>query len=261
MLLRYSGSATYFILFDELDEDYRDLAKTDQLEEYVALITSLFKAVQDVRMIFETKHRVFPVIFLRDDIYDLVQDSDKNKWRDFRVDLNWDVDKIKRVIAFRISRAIDPDCVSSLSFIDAWSRIFGKNPIRVGQGKKNSISTFDFIERSTLLRPRDFVAYLQTCASYSLENQRRVTPYVIKQVDKKFSNYLRQELTDELFAVLPDIANIFDAISQLRKWNFSIAELEKAYQQHVENGFIKQANVKFVLQVLFLFSVIGNTSN
>ena len=58
---------------------------------------------------------------------------------------------------------------------------------------------------------------------------------------------------------MPDISSIFDAISQLRKWNFSIAELQDAYRQQIENGFIKERNVKLVLQVLYLFSVIGNT--
>jgi hypothetical protein len=258
LLLRHAGGATYFVLFDELDEDYRDLVESNQSQQYSALITSLFKAVQDVRTIFDKQLRVYPVIFLRDDIYEIVQDSDKNKWGDFRVDLNWDAEKIKRLIAFRISRAIDPHCKVTLPFDTAWSKMFGSRPIGVG-GRKNMISTFEFIGRSTLLRPRDFVTYLQNCAQHAFENNVHISPQVVKVVDKAFSNYLRQELTDELFAVLPDIANIFDAISQLRKWNFSIPELESAYRQQVENGFIKEKNVKFVLQVLFLFSVIGNT--
>lgn len=259
LLLKNAGSATYFVLFDELDEDYRDLIEKSQHEQYSALITSLFKAVQDVRTTFEKKLRVYPVIFLRDDIYELVQDSDKNKWGDFRVDLNWDTEKIKRLIAFRISRAMDPHCTTILDFDVAWEKVFGSRKIGVG-GNNRKISTFEYIGRSTLLRPRDFVTYLQTCAEYALQNgYLGIGPGVIKAVDKGFSNYLRQELTDELFAILPDIASIFDAISQLRKWNFSIPELTSAYQQHVENGFIKERNVKFVLQVLFLFSVIGNT--
>ena len=129
----------------------------------------------------------------------------------------------------------------------------------IGIGKrKKSIDTFEFISRSTLLRPRDFVAYLQGCAKHALDNDEPITPSVVRYVDKAFSNYLRQELQDELFAILPDIANIFDAISQLRKWNFSIPELEKAYAQQIEQGFIQEKNVKFVLQVLYLFSAIGN---
>jgi len=261
LLLQHAGTATYFVLFDELDEDYRDVINADQYEQYTALITSLFKAVQDVRTIFATnaRLRVFPVIFLRDDIYEIVQDADKNKWGDFRVDLTWDAEKIKRVMAFRISRALDATCEDVMAFDSAWSLVFGSRRIGVGSGGRRKIGTFEYIERSTLLRPRDFIAYLQNCAQHAVDDGGLITPRVVKLVDKAFSNYLREELTDELFAILPDIAEIFDAISQLRKWNFSIGELERAYLQQVERGFIKEGNVKFVLQVLFLFSVIGNT--
>jgi len=261
ILLSHAGEATYFILFDELDEDYRDVIQAEQYQQYTALITSLFKAVQDVRTTLGANPalRVFPVVFLRDDIYEIVQDNDKNKWGDFRVDLNWDIAKIKKVIAFRISRALNPTG-ESLEFEDAWRRVFGTGLIGIGSGAKRKTSTFEYIAQSTLLRPRDFVAYLQNCAHDADENNQFITPDVVKRVDKAFSNYLREELTDELFAILPDVVNIFDAISQLRKWNFSIDELEKTYGQQIERGFIKEKNIKFVLQTLYLFSVIGNVT-
>jgi cold shock CspA family protein len=227
---QHAGNATYYVLFDELDEDYRDIVEKAQYHQYTALITSLFKAVQDIRTT-SAQHgapHIYPVVFLRDDIYELVQDSDKNKWGDFRVDLNWDPEKIKKVIAFRISRAIDANCQEILPFDTAWRGVFGSRAIGVGSRGKNRISTFEFIARSTLLRPRDFVAYLQSCAQHAVEDGTKIGPDVVRRVDKAFSNYLRDELTDELFAVLPDISNIFDAISQLRKWNFSIQELERA---------------------------------
>lgn len=261
VLLQHAGDSTYYILFDELDEDYRDIVGKEKHDLYTALITSLFKAVQDIRSTFSGRGgpRLFPVVFLRDDIYDLIQDADKNKWGDFRLDLTWDNERAKRLIAFRISRAINPLCAESLSFEDAWGKVFGTKQIGVGTNSKTRISTFEFICRSTLVRPRDFVLYLQNCAEYAIDSNVRIEPAVVRYVDKAFSNYLRQELTDELFAVLPDIVNIFDTISQLRKWNFSIAEFEYAYSSRVEQGFIQEKNVKFVLQVLYLFSVIGNT--
>jgi len=259
-VLQHAGTAIYYVLFDELDEDYRDIVEKEQYQQYTSLITSLFKAVQDIRAISaqEGSLRIYPVIFLRDDIYELVQDSDKNKWGDFRVDLNWDEHKIKKVIKFRISRAIDEHCKDILSFDDAWKKVFGSRPIGSGNKGRKRINTFDFIARSTLLRPRDFVEYLKNCAQHAYDEGKKITPDVVRRVDKAFSNYLRDELTDELFAILPDISNIFDAISQLRKWNFSIPELERAYAEKVSRGFIREQNVKFVLQVLYLFSVIGN---
>jgi len=261
IILKHAGDSTYFVLFDELDEDYRDVINQQQYQQYSALITSLFKAVQDVRTTFSSQDcpKIYPVIFLRDDIYEIVQDADKNKWGDFRVDLNWDAEKLKKVIAFRISRALNPNSQQILQFDDAWRLVFGRKLIGVGSQKRTRINTFDFISRSTLLRPRDFVVYLQNCAEATDGECQTITPDIIRKVDKAFSNYLREELTDELFAILPDISNIFDAISQLRKWNFSIRELESAYASQVKHGFIREKNVKFVLQVLFLFSVIGNT--
>jgi energy-coupling factor transporter ATP-binding protein EcfA2 len=259
-LLERAEEAKYYVLFDELDEDYRNIVKTSESPLYIDLITSLFKAVQDVRATFARKQgsRILPVIFLRDDIYDLVQDSDKNKWRDFRVDLSWDHHKIRQVIAFRISRAIDPGCSHILPFKEAWEKLFGRERVRMGQNKR-LIHSFDFIARSTLLRPRDFVSYLQNCAEHALGQDSEISPATIKFVDKAFSNYLREEFQDELFAIVPEISSTLDVISQLRKWNFTIPEFESAYAEQVEAGFIKEKSTKYVLQVLFLFDVIGNT--
>jgi hypothetical protein len=258
IISKHSGDSTYFVLFDELDEDYRDIIATEQYKQYTALMTSLFKAVQDIRSTFGSagKPRIYPVIFLRDDIYDIIQDSDKNKWGDFRVDLNWDETKIKKVIAFRISRAID-QASQPLVFAAAWERVFGRLPMGVGRG--NRISTFDYIARSTLLRPRDFVAYLQNCAQQALDDGTMITNAIVKRVDKAFSNYLREELTDELFAILPDISAVFDTVSQLRKWNFSVREFDRAYSRQKQRGSVKEKDASFVLQVLFLFDVIGNS--
>jgi hypothetical protein len=261
IILEHSADATYFVLFDELDEDYRDIVANAQYQQYNALITSLFKAVQDIRSTFaqRTKAHIYPVIFLRDDIYDIIQDSDKNKWGDFRVDLNWDQAKIQKVIAFRLSRAIDATCAQPLVFAAAWGRVFGTQLMGSGRAKKNKIAAFDYIARSTLLRPRDFVAYLQQCAQQALDEGTKISPAIVRRVDKAFSNYLREELTDELFAILPDISNIFDTLSQLRKWNFSVREFERAYSRQFHRGSLKEKDVKFVLQVLFLFDVIGNS--
>jgi hypothetical protein len=261
LVRQHSGGATYFILFDELDEDYRDIMEEEKDEQYRALITSLFKAVQDVRTTLGSARgsRIYPVIFLRDDIYDLIQDADKNKWGDFRVELNWDPEKIKKVMGFRISRAINPRMDRPLPFDAAWAKVFGVNKIKYGDRKRKVTDTFSFIAKSTLLRPRDFVAFLQNCAQQALDDGTKISTTIVRRVDKAFSNYLREELQDELFAVLPDIVAIFDVMSLLRKQIFPIKEFEKAYTEQVERGFIKERNFLFVLQVLFLFSVIGNT--
>ncbi|MEZ5600000.1 MAG: hypothetical protein R3F36_02830 [Candidatus Competibacteraceae bacterium] len=128
--------------------------------QYTALITSLFKAVQDIRTIFDENYgtKLYPVIFLRDDIYEIVQDADKNKWGDFRVDLNWDYEKLSSLLLLGFPVLWITECKNILHFSEAWARMFGTQHIGIGSRSKRKISTFDFIARSTLLRPRDFVA-------------------------------------------------------------------------------------------------------
>ena len=111
-----------FIVFDELDEDYGDIKNSGELESnYIPLLTSLFKAVQSVRATFiNSGLRVFPIVFLRDDIYSQIKDADKNKWSDFKYNLEWSAPEIKDLLAHRISQ----ESGTSLSFKDAWRRIF-----------------------------------------------------------------------------------------------------------------------------------------
>jgi len=261
VVLAHIDTSTYLIVFDELDEDYRNISDAGQYEQYTALITGLFKAVQDVRSVFsQGTSRLFPIVLLRDDIYDLIQDSDKTKWNDLRVDLDWDFDRIKELLAFRISRAIDPTGKTNLGFDDAWARLFFSNGVKVGTSGRKRIHSFEFIARSTLLRPRDFIQYLKSCCEDQLKNEKttKIAPEIIKKVDKAFSNYFRSELTDEIHGVLPDITTIFDVISQLRKWSFSVKEFLDAYNRQLKRTNLKERDSTFILQVLFLFSVIGN---
>lgn len=255
----YIDESKYYIIFDELDEDYRDFHSLEEQNNYKFLITSLFKAVQDVKNYFNNKRNLInPVIFLRDDIYSIIRDSDKNKWIDFKIDIEWDQEKIKKMIAYRISKAIDPNG-DILNFNQAWNSIFENQPIYMGDRQQKQLKIFDYISLSTHLRPRDYVKYINVCSAQALsENKSKIHPKLVKKVDKGFSNYMKEEIVDEIHSLLPEIDKIFSIISQIRKWNFTIKEFKDTYNTYVKKGTIEQQNVDFVLQTLFNFSVIGN---
>lgn len=261
ILLASLDEAKYLIIFDELDEDYKNITDQDQFDKYTSLITGLFKATQDVRSVFAGKNRnVLPIVFLRDDIYELIQDSDKTKWNDLKIELDWDAERIKRLLAFRISRAIDP-AGPTLTFNDAWHMLFSKSDLRLGNGGKKSLHSFDFIARSTHLRPRDFIQYLKSCCEQVIASDNEIniiTPKIIRKVDTAFSNYLKSELADEIHGIVPDVNAIFDIISQLRKWSFSVKEFTDSYNRQKKLSNLKEKDAVFILQILFLFSVIGN---
>nr|AWD72197.1 hypothetical protein pH1NP1_p020 [Polaromonas sp. H1N] len=261
IVLASLDAAKYLIVFDELDEDYKNITDQDQFDKYTSLITGLFKATQDVRSVFSGEgHNLLPIVFLRDDIYELIQDSDKTKWNDLKIELDWDAERIKKLIAFRISRAIDPLGVT-LSFDDAWHKLFSRTDLRLGNGGRKTLHSFDFIARSTHLRPRDFIQYLKSCCEQVVNSDNDlslISPRIIRKVDTAFSNYLKSELADEIHGIVPDINAIFDIISQLRKWSFSVQEFTDLYNRQKKLTNLKERDPVFVLQILFLFSVIGN---
>lgn len=259
IIINYCDLSKYYIVFDELDEDYRDISNQNESLTYKHLLTSLFKAVQEVKMVFSSASlNIMPVVFLRDDIYALLNDSDKNKWSDLKIDIEWDAEKIKRMLAYRISQDCEPE-KGVMSFEKAWDRVFKRGPIKYGNEQNKLITTFEFIARSTQFRPRDFIKYIQACCETALvKNEYWVSQDTIKYVDRAFSNYLRNEITDEVYPLIPEIDNVFQVISNIRKQSFTFQEFSEEYNKYVELGTITQKNINFVLDTLFNFSVVGN---
>ncbi|MBB4803078.1 hypothetical protein HNP37_003153 [Flavobacterium nitrogenifigens] len=259
IIFEHCDQSEYYVVFDELDEDYRVISDDETSDQYIFLVTSLFKAVQDIKSIFnESDKKIKPVVFLRDDIYSLVKDSDKNKWRDYKIEVEWNEKKLKDLLAFRITK--DFDYFSApLPFSKAWEKIFFREQIGFGNKQEKKIDSFDFIARSTHLRPRDFIQYIQACAE---ETYSKNYPYIkeanIKFVDRAFSNYLRDEIIDEVFPVLPEIVQYFQIFANIRKWNFSLSEFTKEYDKYLNAGTISEKNIDYVLDTLYNFSIIGN---
>lgn len=250
----------FLVIFDELDEDYKEILDPDQSRAYFELLTSLFKAAQDIRSRFDRK-ALYPIIFLRDDIYDFVRDPDKTKWEDLRVSLTWDTAQLQKLLAFRISRALNPEG-EILNFREAWSALTPVPHMGFGSNKRKKIPTYLFIERSTQLRPRDFIRYLQVCAEYAIEyNLRYVNSRAIQRSDKAFSNYLRSELQDEMHGILPEIQDIMSLFSTIRKQVMFIDQFNDAYVDFLSrNDHLPRRDPQFVTEQLFKFSVIGNYS-
>lgn len=257
VILDYCDDSYYYIIFDELDEDYKDFHNDDAAVRYKSMLTSLFKAVQDIRSIFDEKEKhIYPVIFLRSDIYLQLTDSDKNKWRESVIDMEWDTNQIKHMLAHRLSVAMD---IPDSEFDVVWHKLFKKSPVRMGNNKGSKMSIYDYIERSTEMRPRDFVQYIKDCVNISKERKQNiVSPITVKDADEKFSEYLKSETIDELFAVLPEINDILGLLSTIRKQRFSFSTFEHEYNILVEQGQVPKRDVKWILLKLFDAGVIGN---
>lgn len=259
LLLQHIDDSSYLIVFDELDEDYRAVADEAATRQYAELLTGLFKAVQDIRSIFsDPTKRLLPVVFLRDDIYNTIQDPDKTKWADLSFELDWNEVAIKSLLEFRLSRANEPTGAAK-PFNEAWHLAVEHGKVFFGHNGRNSKHGFDYITRSTLLRPRDYIRFLSLSAKEALlDNRNLISPKILLKVDKAFSNYLRSELEDEIQGALPQIKKILDLISHNRKPYFPISDFISAYNSAVARKELDAWNPEAVAKILFHFSVIGN---
>jgi hypothetical protein len=255
-LLKNMDDSKYLIMFDELDEDYRDMLSQENFKRYTQLLTGLFKAVQDIRSIFRG-HKLYPIIFLRDDIYSILQDPDKTKWDDLRITLDWSEHALKNLIAFRLSRAISAGG-NIFSFTSAWDSIFSKGEVSYGDRGSKKMAQYKYILRSTLLRPRDLVKYIQLCASKTIEkNENKISASTIAHMNLSFSNYLRSELEDEINGAIPEIHSILGLFTQLRKQTLRREEFIDLYLNAIHENKLPKRDPVVVLNILFHFSVIG----
>lgn len=259
LIAQHVDSSRYLIVFDELDEDYRYMHEAERYRSFTDLLTGLFKAVQDIKSIFRSSHaRITPVIFLRDDIFDVLEDPDKTKWDDAKIELDWSVPRLRELLAFRISRTVDPSAEMSMSFDTAWAMVFRGTTISYGRMQQKRQSVLNYILKSTHMRPRDVIRYLSECARVAIESNTLLGEGLTKQADGHFSAYLKREIESELNGVIPNASKLFDVLSSLRKETFTLPEFTAAYKMSVSQEQFQQYDPHWVLKVLFFFSVIGN---
>tara|TARA_R110000868_G_scaffold374305_1_gene638720 strand:+ start:211 stop:1650 length:1440 start_codon:yes stop_codon:yes gene_type:complete len=258
LILSHVDYSKYYIIFDELDEDYKDVFEKDMSAKYKDLLTSLFKAVQDIRRRMRKGTNIRPIIFLRSDIYELLQDNDKNKWQDSALALAWSEGSLRDLTAFRLSRAkgIKAPILSFNTLID---ELFTTDTTRAG-GARRQRHVFAYILAYTLRRPRDIISYIRECARFALDNGNgKISPNNFSAVNKAYSLRMRQEFRDEMQGAIPCIDSIFDTISLIRKQMFTFAEFEVKFNEAVAKGEIDTPlGFEAVCKVLFHYSAIGN---
>ena len=258
LIVAHLDEAEYFIIFDELDEDYRDILEKSVSRNYLDLLTGLFKATQDVRRKVSHQHHIRPLVFLRSDIYDLIHDNDKNKWRDSALNLTWSEPNLRDLTAYRLSRARAVDGVI-LTFNDVIDELFTTDTTRAG-GARRQRHVFAYILAYTLMRPRDVISYLRECARFALENGNgKISPNRFSEVNRAYSLRLRQEFVDEMQGAIPFIEEIFEIMARMRKQVFSFSEFQEQYDAAVADGDVDAAlGFRTICRVLFHYSAIGN---
>lgn len=249
----------YYLLFDALDEDYKDMLDAKSKDQYLSLITGLFKAADNVRQLF-SDFNVFPIVFLRSDIFDLISDSDRNKWSDYSVTIDWTLESIKRLLAFRIARSTDAQAEPE-NFDEEWAKLFKQQNIRY-RGRTQKI--IEFLAVRTFMRPRDFVFYMRECARVSRDKGlKRVSRVEAFYSAPQLSNHMLRELIDEIHPLIPETDSVFEVLQRVCRFRatFPFEDFRAAFDEDKARGFLSPdyaLSPEAVMRFLYYFGAVGN---
>lgn len=265
VLQNITGDVQYFIIFDGLDGDYRNIYKDTETassiySDYFDLVEGLIQAIYDIKTKFVRNKTdyVCPIAFVSSDIYQLIstRGRDGHKWDAIKIDIYWGKNEIEDLLSFRLGRAARRDA-PLVPLARTWRTFFSDDPIHL----KKPISIFDYILRRTLLRPRDFVTYLKMVAEVGARwKYDIIRPGVVVNTEKRYSDSFRAEHINEMSTAMPDIDIYLQALQRMRKAQFHEADFAEEFQEMSEQFVFKgpkEFTYKVALRSLFENSIIG----
>ena len=231
-LLEKGIKSKYTILFDDLDD------KFDGSQNYVNSIVCLLKTAEELNFKFLEKNINFKIIiFLRKDILKMLEYSDLNKIIEgSSIILDWgkkeeENSPLLKLITKKIKMSVPElaDCTHQ----EILSKLFKGPAVLINKKRNERISHSRYILNKTLLRPRDVVNFFNKIIT-KYPNESYITTQMICDAEKNYSNYLKNEISDELVGHLEkkDVNSFFLLLKNIGKSEFTFEYLESYYQDH-----------------------------
>jgi hypothetical protein len=238
-LAEQAGVKNICIHFDELDQGLSEL--DDNRKD---MIVGLILAIRSIRN-SRPGSIIFPVFYIRTDIWDELRFSDKNKIsQSSSVSLEWDTHSLQEMVNQRIRYKLDST--------KEWRDIEDEFAMRGSQSKWNHIVA------RTFNRPRDIIQFL----NFALEKAIKELPDAdifdnddIQAAREPYSRYLKQELDDEIGPHWPYWHEALQACSELATITFTRDAFHDAYNRKKSKN--NKLSADEALESLYGFSVIG----
>lgn len=241
-----------YVCFDRVDEAW----DADSFESSKKVIAGLVAAGNSINAQYRGKIR--PLIFLREDIFDVLSINDANKLReDCGALLHWKFDTLSNLILERVNYYARQAGVSQVANLDA---MFDRAEMR--QRAKPS----KYIMRRTMMRPRDVISFLTRVVD-SMKDKfddpfgepKTRPPHLecesIYDAEPGYSEWLVKELEDEWRVQKPEILTLFTCIQNNGSTNFTKDDLSIQFDKLGKQ--VTTAELIGYLRFLFDNSIIG----
>lgn len=227
--------------FDELDQG---ISKIDHSLKH--MLIGLIQAAKEFRVEMRKRQaNVNVVVYLRDDLWDQLAFSDKNKITENScLKLSWASDSLLDLVNARIT--------AKLGASNNWDSISDDSLMRGAQTKWNHILT------RTFLRPRDVIRFLNAALDLAKKAEIPSEKFTNKDITgsrNDYSRYLKSELDDEIKAHWSHWDEALGACSAIATITFT----KTAFIEQCDARKSKENNVSAdeALEILHKFSVIG----
>lgn len=241
-----------FIAFDRVDEAWDDIS----VESSKKVITGLISAADSITAQFNDSVR--PIIFLREDIFDVLSLNDANKLReDCGALLHWEKDSLFKLVLRRVNYFAEKLGVDAVQELDD---LFDKREMRQRTRPSN------YILKRAMMRPRDLICFLRRVIDTmkervadpfedTAETYTALQAEMIYDAEPGYSEWLKQELLDEWAVQSPQIRALFDAIQNNGSTNITNEQLVVEF---VKMGTtLERGDALKYLRFLFDNSIIG----
>jgi hypothetical protein len=240
----------YYVCFDQLD-----LGFTRTRPEYSQRLTGLILAARALFLLGkEFGKPLNVVVFLRDDIYQDLQFEDKNKitvnqttrveWNERGAGLT-----LKELMESRFTEVMASDGSARWG----WDDIFDESKEMPSRQTK-----YRHICDRTFLRPRDMIMFCnEVLESYKAKGDTEEGKFgnaAVHSARVGYSDYLLNELDDEIAKHVPDYREYLEVVKALGKLQFSLTEFREAWAKRVS---LEGTDPTTALGSLFEFSVVG----
>jgi len=183
------------------------------------------------------------LVFLRNDVYELLIDQTADRGKDQRVILDWrDREALKELVRLRVASALDS---SDADFDKLWSNIAVRHV--------NGEDSFEFLVDRCLMRPRYLLDLLKYALGSALTlHHEKISDEDIKKAVSYFSTDIVQDTNLELRDVFPKYDGILYAFIG-QKSSISQDDVKLALMMFK----VEEADLSDVIRLLLWFGVLG----
>lgn len=241
-----------FLCFDRVDEAW-DEVSVDTSRRVIAGLVSACDSINS-----QYKGKLRPIVFLREDIFDVLSLNDANKLReDCGALLYWNKETLTNLILKRVNYFAKERSVANVSDLDS---LFDKNEMRQRARPTN------YILRRTMMRPRDLIClYSKTVDTMKEKTEDPFAdgPVVFEKLECEsvygaepgYSEWLKREVIEEWKVQRPEINYLFQAIQNNGSTNFNQETLNRELSKLI--GEVAPSKLLEYMRFLFDNSVIG----